>query len=382
MEALSPLSSRHSSRSSRRSFPNLNHLSLAPLSSHFPIDDDGYDESSNVQLPPRSSYIQGKSAPSTPCILASNSKPPRPKIKKQSYAHESYFPPVQGLAPRAPLPKAKSASSIATHRQDAAAPLHGRALSPPRIRGDDEWLHRAGVVIAAETREYKGQSWLTSRESSTSLVRGAEEDDEEDGTTAIGDGEGRVSQRPSRPGSRVASARQSRRGSRTGSRVDFAALTSPRTPGARAAAEELLAEDAALAMEPDFVLKDDRRRGVDDLDEEEEEAEVERLARVRGSGLGGFVDRLVGWPLFDVDEDSEDDPTAVGGAADDEVDASTGNAEARRLARVRVRREALARTADGSAAATVAVVEPPRMEEQGGWNDVAWLLSVASKVML
>jgi hypothetical protein len=381
MEALSPLSSRHSSRSSRRSFPNLTHLSLAPLSSHFPIDDDGYDEHADVQLPPKSSYIQGKSAPSTPCILASNSKPPRPRIKKQSYAHESYFPPVQDAAPRAPLTKAKSANAISVpRRQDAATPLHGHALSPPRIRGDDEWLHRAGVVIAAETREYKGQGWLASRESSTSLVRAGEADDDYDGAID----EGRASQRTSRPGSRVASARPSRRGSRAGSKADFATLTAVRAHAPREATEELLAEDAALAMEPDFVLKDDRWRGGgdDDGDDEgEEEAEVERLARARGSGLGGLVGHLVGWPLFDVDEDSEDDPAAGGDAADNDEGA---DAEARRLARVRRRREALARAAEGSASATasVVVVEPPRMEDEGGWNDVTWLLSVASKVIL
>jgi hypothetical protein len=371
MEALSPLSSRHQSRTSRRSFPNLTHLSLAPLSSHFPIDDDGYDEPTGVQLPPRSSYIQGKSTPSTPCILASTSKPPRPRIKKQSFAHESYFPPVQDAASRAPLTKAKSANAISAPHRDAATPLHGNTLSPPRIRGDDEWLHRAGVVIAAETREYKGQGWLASRESSTSLVRAGEADDDYDAD------EGRTSQRTSRPGS----ARPSRRGSRAGSKADFAALTALRVHGPRG---EPPVDDAALAMEPDFLLKDERRRGDEDDSEGQEEAEVEQLARARGSGLGGLVDRLVGWPLFDVDEDSEDDAAAGGGTEGDPDGEEGAGAEARRLARVRRRREALARAAAGSASATVAVVvvEPPRMEDEGGWSDVAWLLSVASKVML
>jgi hypothetical protein len=232
-------------------------------------------------------------------------------------------------------------------------------------------LHRAGVVIAAETREYKGQGWLASRESSTSLVRAGEADDDYEAD------EGRASQRTSRPGS----ARPSRRGSRAGSKADFAALTALRVHGPRG---EPPVDDAALAMEPDFLLKDERRRGDEDDSEGQEEAEVEQLARARGSGLGGLVDRLVGWPLFDVDEDSEDDAAAGGGTEGDPDGEEGAGAEARRLARVRRRREALARAAAGSASATVAVVvvEPPRMEDEGGWSDVAWLLSVASKVML
>ena len=59
---LSPSESR---TPNRRSFPNLTHLSLAPLSSRFPIDDDGYDDT-EAQEVLKSSYLQGKSAPTTP----------------------------------------------------------------------------------------------------------------------------------------------------------------------------------------------------------------------------------------------------------------------------------------------------------------------------
>ncbi|KAK7508803.1 hypothetical protein IWZ03DRAFT_436740 [Phyllosticta citriasiana] len=48
---------------------------------------------------------------------------------------------------------------------------------------DDGWLYRAGLAIAFETRESKGQSWLSRRERSTSLVRQGEASDSDDDTT-------------------------------------------------------------------------------------------------------------------------------------------------------------------------------------------------------
>src|ERR1700761_6996375 len=110
MEDISPVASRGGSRNPRRSFPNLTHLSLAPLSSRFPIDDDGYEEPDVEQEAPRSSYIQGKSAPTTPGILTSGRKTKR-KVKTITSAHESYFPPTEGSY-QMPLTKAKSVGAI------------------------------------------------------------------------------------------------------------------------------------------------------------------------------------------------------------------------------------------------------------------------------
>jgi hypothetical protein len=59
------------------------------------------------------------------------------------------------------LPKSKSSSQLAVARSAG---------------GSSEWLQRTGAALTSETREIKGQSWLVSRASSTSLVKGGEDD--------------------------------------------------------------------------------------------------------------------------------------------------------------------------------------------------------------
>ena len=127
-------------------------------------------------------------------------------------------------------------------------------------------------------------------------------------------------------------------------------------------------------MEPDFVENEDEEGTA-------AEAEIERLSQIQGFGLGGLVDRLVGMSLFNVDEDSEDEDKAKAEETEEELHRRHQHA-------LRKRREELARSANNSANATlsqVVVVEPPKQtdaEQASGWNDVAWLLSVASKVIL
>jgi hypothetical protein len=151
--------SRSSTKSGRRSFPNLTHLSLAPLSSRFPIDDDEYEEKEFQYELPKTSYIQGKSAPTTPRILAGGSKP-RVKPKKSRYAYDSYFPAVDGSVDR-PIAKAKSASALAAHQDRRGNPEdnnNNNTISPrlshqfPRPtthQTNDEWLHRADWSLLA-----------------------------------------------------------------------------------------------------------------------------------------------------------------------------------------------------------------------------------------
>lgn len=186
----------------------------------------------------------------------------------------------------------------------------------------------------------------------------------------------------SRFGSRAASARNSRRGSRVGSRAEMG-MTGMTPMGARTPVaalpgmegrDEYFGESAVVAsggpvtpIEPDFVEGQN-------LEEEEEyimgqlaEEEVRRLAAQRGFGLGGLMDRLIGWSLFRVEEDGEETDD------DDEVE-DTDEAE-RKASSVR-QIEPPARKVE---------VPPPPGEQgegEGGWKDAAWLLSVASKVML
>lgn len=237
-----------SSRRGRRSFPNINHLSLAPLSSRFPIGlDDGVEDVSNARdgYSAHTSYIEGRSAPPTPGILSRSSSQHRP-ARRVKYLHQGQILTTSGdavschdydydhdhdhdddveyedtdadndqyaltktksasallvdnSARRPPLSRRGSATvamlSVPSRTPGASWPLAGerhhyhrrqsmlreRDLAPPVLvnpvntpsaRGDDEdtWVYRAGLAIASETRQSKGQSWLISRESSTRLL--------------------------------------------------------------------------------------------------------------------------------------------------------------------------------------------------------------------
>ncbi|KAF2467089.1 uncharacterized protein BDR25DRAFT_305871 [Lindgomyces ingoldianus] len=417
-----------SSRPSRRSYPNLHNLSLAPLSTKS-LDASSPPSPSEVQATiPHTSYIQLKSAPSTPGILSlsqsrSNSRNGRRRSRGDAYAYDGYF--VNPDAPvRHPgdIPKAKSTNALLPsvsfvdqqpharhHRRKGTSPT---PLRMPLVRhhtseASEEWLHRAGLVIADEMRESKGQSWLVRRESSTSLVQQSDEYEvhpshdghhmallsgehlADDEYSPITPRHSRVGSRiGSRMGSRVASARNSRRGSRVGSRVDLIMSTSksPNPRGSLEMDEGMLTDEAFI--EPDFV---------DDGESDGDEEEIARLARERGFGLGGWMDRLIGWTLFSVDEDGEDSSDEEHDEDDPENPENMTREERKLRKEVEARRKKLEREAIIAASAaktqetkesTEAKVEGEVVnaqalnEEGGGWQDAAWLLSVASKVIL
>ncbi|KAF2266626.1 hypothetical protein CC78DRAFT_531432 [Lojkania enalia] len=416
-----------SSSRSRRSYPNLHSLSLAPLSSKYPLDGSAppspFDDQTTT---PRTSYIAQKSAPTTPGILGlshSRSSSRSSRRRSRGYAYDSYF-----LNPDAPhrdigdIPKAKSTNALLPG-VTFADQLNGRhheakgtthiALRLPDIRyhtseASDEWFHRAGLAIAGETRESKGQSWLVRRESSTSLVGqmdGYETHPSHGGHhVALLSGEhmgeieynafsprlSRAASRiQSRAGSRVGSARNSRRGSRVGSRADLVMSAGPRTPSGR---HSLELEESMFVdvedVEPDFVEGDEESVG--------DEEEVARLAQERGFGLGGWMDRLIGWTLFSVDEDGEESSEEEDDEDDDAERPENMTKEELKLRReVEAKRKKLEREAIIAASAlsrqearnhktdeSAGMEDKPPNDDGGGWQDAAWLFSVASKVIL
>ncbi len=208
------------------------------------------------------------------------------------------------------MAKSKSAVSIAlppSRRASGARPVKTQAT-----RQDSEWLLRAGALIACSTAESKGQSWLATRESSTSLVDARDGSDDEDGGYAhaeadVADDEfSPVSRRNSAsrsgPVSRFASARSSRRGSRVG-------LGASTPLGARFGEEEERGE-GYFVQGPDFV---DAVDGEDEEVEREEvdERELQRLTREKGFALGGLLDRVIGWSMFRVGEEEGGEEGAV-----------------------------------------------------------------------
>ncbi|TKA49160.1 hypothetical protein B0A54_01236 [Friedmanniomyces endolithicus] len=405
-----------SSSRSKRSNTNLANLRLAPLSTKFadPPETENanktpHDESPKVTFAQQhSSYIQGKSAPSTPGILSRNSSR-RQLGGGLSRRGSLYDDDVQyqygGVrqesfaADRADMgsgriPKAKSEAALFTQQPrflGDGLPMRKKQLqrgsktgtSTPRRKSglrlhEEDWFARASAATHDIVQEAKGQSWLASRNSSTTLTHLESDGDEDDEgyeemaalsasnvrsggpSAALSPSASRVKSPMwgSRYGSRSASRRTSRRGSFTGTRTPLAA------PGILDMTSYFTGDPLGVPIEPDFVIAE-----ADDGEGRNEEGEVARLSDQHSYGLGGIVDRLMHFNLFSVAERDE--------IVTDEEDRRTGTEnerDQRRAAGAKQKRN------EGR------VVVPPAPsgggeQGEGGWQDAAWLLSVASKAI-
>jgi len=401
----------HSSAARRknRSSTNLNHLSLAPLTSKMPLTDpEDLPDAIHHYNP---SYLQGKSAPTTPRLLSRSAAHTRSNSPRR--AASSGHP---GTSDSVSLTKSKSASHLYQHpskngKRGKSASGTATPGGPMRRRKtgfvedlsdngngaidrtDSDWLLRASALIGNETREFKGQSWLVSRASNTSLtgVRDAEEETYErelarerelasrqgsrrGSFTLSGLDEDLVS-----PGSRYGSRSQSRIGSR--SALAKTPLRTPlRTPHHErhgdSSSEYFNHNIAAGSTDefgagPDFVGLDEKleaamHREAEELDEETVRRLVKRDSGVKASWMGN----LIGWSLFSVEENEEES------SEEEDDDLTDGESEG-----------ALGRSASGRSLDQGGSLEkesgiPPPKADEGGWQDAAWLLSVASKVLL
>ncbi|KAI1210446.1 uncharacterized protein F4807DRAFT_423438 [Annulohypoxylon truncatum] len=357
-------------RRKNRSTTNLQHLSLAPLTSRFPLTDPeelpdfgaaSFQHQHNV------SYLQGKSAPTTPRLLQSPShtRANSPSRRRRPSAHD---------ISDAKLPKSKSTTHLAVSNAKRAglgsfSPLpHHHASSDARGRGDSDWMLRTGALISSETRESKGQAWLVSRQSSTSLTGMRDVDDEVYERELVRERE-LASRRGSRRGS-VASADDdvyspnSRYGSRSQSRAG--SRSHLRTPIERHAhdgyfSQEVPAEE--FIQGPDFVSLDEKLEAFEVDTSKSDEAVVRKLVNGKNGGMSSWM-----WSLFSVEENDEESDNADG--------ESDGETEGSHLPRS-------ASTADFERVLNIPEerIPPPKLDE-GGWQDAAWLLSVASKVLL
>lgn len=340
----------------------------------------------SVQTSYSTSYVQGKSAPTTPSLLARSPVRPISTNKKGTcspYGHGAASP---GLA------KSKSAVTLSTRpksgattpggyrrgsRKDSSRDTQAAATAP--ARADSDWLLRAGVLISSETRESKGQSWLVSRASSTSLER-LEVDDNNDLDVFERERVAREALMSSRHTSRRGSlALQleddvspllSRQGSGHASRNQLA------TPGERAAMEGYFVGQATSDDEdipgPDFVNLNEKLEAVGteggmDLDDE---TAVRRLVKNRHGRPHTWYASVMGWNLFAVQENEDEDDEADGEATTD------GEAEDYLSEASGIDKDIKGRM--------VPLGDPQRLSppksDDAGWKDAAWLLSVASKV--
>lgn len=399
---------------SKRSTTNLANLRLAPLSEKFTEPAD-YQHSSR-RTPDsaagspyaryHSSYIYGQSAPTPPGILSRSSS--RKHLggglsrrgslydEEQEYAYTAITAPRQDGSKAEPqIPQSKSDAALILQQRLAGhaslSPVRRRHVPKSRTGGhvtprsqrraaelDSEWLVRTGAATSALLQEFKGQSWIASRASSTSLALVGQESDDDEGyeelaaksasaaTLRFADDEGspvsvREGARVGKWGSRYGSRQGSRRGSRRGS------VTGLRTPGAVGVGVGGYFEPVAGAHAEE--------ESDEESDDEEDEADLARYTDGGSSGLGGIVDRLIGFNAFTLEEQTEDsEGYAELGAETEMARKKRREAEARRRKQEKEQLIATRRVARRDEGIS-------EQESEGGWRDAAWLLSVASKAM-
>ncbi|KAF2722461.1 hypothetical protein K431DRAFT_44590 [Polychaeton citri CBS 116435] len=414
----------------KRSNMSLSDLRVAPLSAKFAEPPREYEPSkglvesaSDLQFSKQhSSYLQGRSAPSTPGILSRTSS--RKHLGGGLSRRGSLYDEASGNGPyeyeyaavsrdilgntrvdvgSGQIPKAKSDAAMYQQRLKGKGvslkkrvlirPTSGTVTPRPKHQGnpaEEDWLTRTGAATSALLQESKGQSWLASSQSTTSIDNlSADEDDDDQyeemaalsASTAklqYASGPGSpvqfrsgmlspVQQRRStwgsRYGSRSASRRASRRSSFNGSRTPLAS-----SHNADVIAGYFDEEPLAFPDGPDFV-------DTDEGNSEQDEAEVKRLTKDRSFGLGSLVDRLMGLDLFNVDESEE--------ASDQESRSSASKAEARDEAKTAQQQQQQQRLRPNLAAIerTDGKEGVAEGEQPAAWSDAAWLMSVASKAM-
>lgn len=420
---------------SRRSYPNLQHISLAPLTPRFPVDDD--PEPTDYFSPPhdgstgtttRTSYLTSVSVPSTPPILSHSRSTSRTRhTRSKSSTRAGPLSDTNLHSKDTALPPHHQQS---THKKLPSSSHTRRQSNEGTAKSDAEWMLRAGIALASSTREEKGQSWLSKRESSTSLVSEMHFDAESPAhhrhhRTKSGASSSRKCRSGTSTPAYSRRSSRSRGGSRRGSR---AGLVMTAMPPLSSMSNPVAGKDAsggtgAVSPEvrgrgglvPDFV--DERIRAEmaelqrgrafsdeedvfwdedandsdydyfsDETPDEIDEADLQRLTRERGFGLGSWIDRLVEWTLFGVDELPADAtrigaaPTATAVTFDEPSEPPSGYNEQAEdnlsLDAPDDDGETLSHT-DGE---SIAGVEKPG--SQGGWEDAGWLLRLMTRALI
>ncbi|UNI16146.1 hypothetical protein JDV02_002612 [Purpureocillium takamizusanense] len=423
----------HADRARRknRSSTNINHLTLAPLTVKLPLGSDADDFPDALLLqhhqqhwqwhhqqpqPPRggttttTSYLEGKSAPTTPRLLSRSATPSRSRSHARmpsapselmAKSRSSTFLVGAGSITSAAAARRPATSGATTPRGSGRRRGGGEDGLGPRDRNDSDWVLRAGALMTSEAREYKGQTWLVSRQSSTSLTAMRDDDEEafeqelerersvaasasRRGSSAFGTDDGYAtpggngSRVPSRFNSRSHSLGEHHRGaSHAGTPLD---QQHHRTEGLSSSSyfpSQSPHPDSAAAggiSGPDFVNLDEKLEELERDTSVEDEDAVRRLVRRGHTGKGGsWIANVIGWSLFSVDENDEEE--------DEEDDDDDGSIVDEDEERPRTGRAGWSdRHFEGVSNVPLERIPPPASDE-GGWKDAAWLLSVASKVV-
>ncbi|KAL2136654.1 hypothetical protein VTI74DRAFT_2386 [Chaetomium olivicolor] len=425
----------------RQSYPN--HSSLAPLTSRLPIFDKDAETSNNPSTSSTSDPVSARPQPTRRATShpareqlsdnAGGSDLSRSKSashlsqphRRRHHHHHHHHAARHGT----------TAGGLSDPARVRPTQTFLRALT------DTDFLQHMGACIATEARESKGQGWLLKRASATSLAAGLpsplDDDYYEDGPLPRHLSYGGLTlQREqemaaeaagmgSRVGSRWGSRRTSwdhnnhndgsgngrngdndgrrsgyttPRHSRFGSRVHSRAESIDRLAAAVGDNGVVVEEgggyfDLEMALKrrkelgtmpgPDFVNVDDRlesaelqHRAISGKSRSQDEAYLKELLR-EGGGGGSWLNML-GFGFFNVkedDEDEQDEEESEWQRIQRELDEETAEErELRRAASLKRLHEIMISPMEE---------RPPPPSEKGGWlDDAAWLLGVASRVLL
>lgn len=321
----------------RRSYPNLQHLSLAPLTPKYPItpsDYSAYFDPETSQLHTSSSLSHIASLPSPVGILSQSSSRATSR-NRQRKSKSSFSIQMTSGTPRGAL-SSEGFGGKMIHPSDSMSSPRPVGGHPGLKKNESSWLLQTGMALTEGSRESKGQSWLAKRASSTSLQSPAIEDYLKPEHAQAPSG--RVTPVRSRRGSR--DRRKGRRelamtpAATNSISVDEKATTqkSHASQGTSLsvsnndqgtvepdwADSQTQAEIAAdLEMEFAAELEDgelysddgDRYSALDFEDQgiEDEETEIQQALRARGFGIGRWVDGVVD-VFLQLDDAEEDEP--------------------------------------------------------------------------
>lgn len=307
------------------------------------------------------SYLYPTTLPSlSPSILSDSSHPEN----HPSYTrHRQVSAGPQGVI----FPTSYSSPALATRANNQIQTRPSHQFRPQRTsntkssrmkRNVDEeghdWLLRTASALTTSTLEEKGQAWLVTRSSSTSLT-------EPFHSQGFGLANDEIS--PSRP-----AASRSRLNSRTASRSSRRGSVG--------------AERGAILIEPDFVTPEREILGSELLPEVDE-GEMKRIVMGR---VGGWVDWAVGWIDFkSFGENETISPVEIeeGGEVKNYAERDEGKSEFshdKRPASDQLKggEENLQDITDVSKED----IPNPLPSGEGGWSDAKWLLEVAGSIIL
>ncbi|KAI4202230.1 MAG: hypothetical protein LQ350_002745 [Teloschistes chrysophthalmus] len=309
----------HTNPMTTTSHPSLTHLSTTPLSPSYPLP----PTPPSPTLPPITpgSYISPTTTLPPTAIATTTSLLSRSSSRTK----------LRSTAP----PPPPSDNGPATSRPASSRHHSRRETEARRSDGyydaESSWLTRTASALAMRALEEKGQGWLVSRASATSLSPTTTRNDYYGlPSGAGGDGVAETKTARSMPGSRYGSRAQSRitsrAGSRSGSRVELRMtsqlqLQFSHDPFPSANQEEApapIAQDMET-LEPDFMdLEDELEDDVVDGVEREEVVDEREMRRLVWGRVGGWVDWAVGWMDLSGDGGVEEGDGEEGDGGDEE----------------------------------------------------------------